>query len=127
VKSNDPNHPATVIDLTAIIVQELEVEPQSFWFKDAEVGRATTVSTTLRNAGKVPVKLLKVSTALEGLSVLLPNGDIPPGTQVTITATLTAVKEMPIISDGVRIATSSPQQPEVYIPVFGTAKQFKFN
>jgi hypothetical protein len=127
VKSNDPNHPATVIDLTAIIVQELEVNPQSFWFKDAEVGRATTVTTTLRNAGKVPVTLLKATIALEGLSVLLPNEAIPPGTQVTITATLTAVKEMPIISDGVRIATSSPRQPEVYIPVFGTAKQFKFN
>ena len=126
VKSNDPAHPSSVIELTGFVVQQIEVEPQSFWFKDAEVGRATTVSATLRNAGKVPVKLLKVSTALDGLTVALPTEEIPPGKQVTITATLKAVKEMPVISDGVRIATSSSAQPEVYIPIFGTAKQFRF-
>jgi len=49
-----------------------------------------------------------------------------PGKQVTMTATLKAPKEAAVISDAVYIETSSPRQPEVYIPVFGTAKQFKF-
>jgi len=126
VKSNDPAHPATVIELTGFVVQQFEVDPQSFWFKNAEVGRPTSASVTLRNAGKVPVKLLKFSTALEGLTVTLPTDDVLPGKQVTITATLKAVKEMSVISDGVHIATTSSAQPEVYIPVFGTARAFRF-
>lgn len=126
VKSNDPAHPATIIELTAIVVQEIDVLPQSFWFKEAEVGRPTSVSITFSNAGKIPIKLLKSRSTLEGLTVALPGEPLLPGKQVTVTATLKPAKEMPVISDAVYIETSSPHQPEVYIPVFGTAKKFKF-
>jgi hypothetical protein len=126
VKSNDPARPVTVIELTAIIVQVLEVLPQSFWFKDAEVGRPATVTVKISNSGKSPVRLLKTRSTLEGLTVELPAEPVFPGRQVSVTATLKAAKDSPIISDAVFIETDSPVQPEVYIPVFGNAKQFKF-
>ncbi len=126
VRSNDPAHPATIIELTATVIQEIVVEPQSFWFKEAEVGRASSVTITVSNAGKTPIKLLKIRTSMEGLTVKLPTEPVLPGKQVTVMATLKATKEAAVISDAVYIETSSPRQPEVYIPVFGTAKQFKF-
>jgi hypothetical protein len=127
VRSNDPQHPVTTLELTALVVQEIEVLPQSFWFKDAEVGRASSVTVTLRNGGKSPVKLISSRTDLEGLTVSLPAGEVPPGTEVKLTATLKAAREMSVISDAVHIETSNPRHPEVYIPVFGAAKTFKFN
>ncbi len=126
VRSNDPAHPTTTIELTAIVIQEIIVEPQSFWFKDAEVGRTSSVSISVRNAGKTPVKLLNVRTTLEGLTVNLPAEPVLPGGQVTVTANLKAGKEAAVISDAVYITTSSPRQPEVYIPVFGSSKEFRF-
>ena len=126
VRSNDPQHPATVIELTAMIIQEIEANPQSFWFKDAEVGRSSSVSITVRNAGKDPVRLLRIRTTMEGLTVNLPADQILPGKQVTVTGTLKPTKEAPVISDAVYIETSSQRQPELYVPVFGSAKQFRF-
>jgi hypothetical protein len=84
------------------------------------------VTITVSNAGKTPIKLLKTRTSMEGLTVKLPTEPVLPGKQVTVTATLKAPKEAAVISDAVYIETSSSRQPEVYIPVFGTAKQFKF-
>lgn len=126
VRSNDPDHPATVIQLTAMVVQEIEANPQSFWFKDAEVGRSSSVSITIRNAGKTPIKLLKVRSTMEDLTVNLPADPILPGKQVTVTGTLKPSKEAPVISDAIYIETSSQRQPELYVPVFGSAKQFRF-
>lgn len=126
VRSNDPEHSATVIELKAFIVQEIEVVPQSFWFKDAEVGMSSSVSVTLRNSGRTAFKLVSVRTSVEGLTVTLPSGEVPPGGEVTVTASLKAKKKMAVISDGVYISTSSKRQPEVYIPVFGNAKEFRF-
>lgn len=126
VRSNDPARPVTPIEFTATVIQEIVVDPQSFWFKEAEVGRPASVSISVRNAGRTPVKLLKSRTSMEGLTVNLPSEPILPGKQATVSATLNAAKEMAVISDAVYIETSSQRQPEVYIPVFGTAKQFKF-
>jgi len=70
--------------------------------------------------------LVKIRTSMEGPTVNLPTEPVLPGKQVSVTATLKAPKEAAVISDAVFIETDSPRQPEVYIPVFGTAKQFKF-
>jgi hypothetical protein len=58
--------------------------------------------------------------------VSVPPEPILPGKQVTVTGTLKLTKEAPVISDAVYIETSSQRQPELYVPVFGSTKQFRF-
>jgi hypothetical protein len=45
---------------------------------------------------------------------------------VKIVAEFTPTNAMPVISDAVFLLTSNPRQAEIYVPVFGNAKEFKF-
>jgi hypothetical protein len=126
VNSNASNEPRQVIEFTAKIIDEISMSAAQFWFKDAEVGRKATVSVVVTNNGTEPLKLTGTRSSLAGLTVSLPKGPIEPGKTGTITADFVAEKALPILSDGVFIQTNNPRQPEVYVPVYGNVKEFKF-
>lgn len=126
IQSNDPASPATVVTFTAYVLQELVVTPQQFWFKDAEVGRTTTVTLTLRNSSKTPLSIKGFRTALDGLKIIYPKAEVKPGTEAVLKAEYTPPAAIPVIAESVFLQTDNPRQPELYIPVFGNAKEFRF-
>jgi hypothetical protein len=126
VNSNSADSPATVIEFTGTVINEIELSPMQLFLKEAETGRTTVVTFKIRNNGKEPLQLKGFRTPLEGFSVALPEDALKPGSEVELTAEFTPKKAIQLISDGVFITTSNPNQPEVYIPIFGSVKEFKF-
>ncbi len=125
IHSNAPSTP-TLVEFEANVIQEIAVNPQQFWFRDAEVGRAVKATITLTNNSKEPVSLTSYTCTVEGFSLTLPKAPIPPGKSVELTAELKAKAATQVLSDGVSIKTSSKTEPDVFVRIFGTVKEFKF-
>jgi hypothetical protein len=118
--------PPLLIEFTAMILDEITVTPQQFWFKDAEVGKKSRMMLTVRNNGKEPLRLTGWRSQLAGFTLTLPSAPIDTGKSVEIVAELTPEKAAPIISDAVFLTTSNPRRPELYLAVYGNARAFKF-
>jgi hypothetical protein len=65
-------------------------------------------------------------TKLEGFVLKYPKSKIAPGESADLIGEYTPAKTVPVLSDGVTISTSSAAQPEVFLYIFGTVKEFKF-
>lgn len=126
IRSNASNSPVHLIRFTATVTQEIMLSPQHFWFKDAEVGRTESAEITVRNEGKEDLRLSGYRCALKGFVLQLPAAPISPGTEARLKATFTAAQTTPVIADAVFVDTSNPRMAELYIPIFGNAKEFRF-
>ena len=125
VSTNVPEAASTLIEFTAKITDEIIANPQQLWFKDAEVGKTSASTLTIRNDGKEDLELTGSRTQLAGLVVKLPSGAIKPGKEGKVVAEFTPKGPVPIIADGIFVKTSNIRQPEVFIPVYGNAKEVK--
>ncbi len=126
VNSNSVDEPKKVIEFTGNVIEELTLTPSQFWFRDAETGKRSTVAILVRNKGKERLSLTGYKTTLEGFTLKLPENPIEQGDTALITAEFTPKTVRQVLSDGVFLKTSSPTQPEVYIQIYGTVKEFKF-
>jgi hypothetical protein len=127
ISSNCTNARELVVNFTAEIIDEIIVTPPQFWVKDAEVGRAVELSLRIRNAGTAPLTLAKYRTTLKGFILTLPSSPIAPGKEVELKATFTPTAAVPFLAEGVFIETSNPRRQELYVPVYGNTKEFKFD
>ena len=126
IQSNAANEPRLVVEFTAVVIDEILVSPGHIWFKDAEVSRKSRMSLTVKNNGKEPLKLTGWRCQLAGFSLIIPADPIEPGENATLEAEFVPAKAAPILSDGVFLQTSNPRQSEVFIPIYGNAREFKF-
>lgn len=125
VNSNAPAGP-TVVEFEGNVIQEIAIDPQQFWFKDAEVGRMNSSKITLTNNSPEPVTLTSYLSSCHGFSLTLPKEPIKPGGSVELVATLKAEAASQVLNESVSIKTSSKNEPEVYVRIFGSVKEFKF-
>jgi hypothetical protein len=126
VHSNAANDPRVVIEFTAFVIDEILLTPGHFWFKDAEVGRRSTQVMTIKNNGKEPLKITGWRCQLAGLKLEIPAEPIEPGGSAEVSAEFTPEKVNAILSEGMFLTTSNVRQPEIFIPVYGNVKEFKF-
>jgi P pilus assembly chaperone PapD len=126
INSNAANAPQLVVQFSGYVVQEIAVSPQQFWFRDAEVGRPSYATITLKNNSSEPIALTSYQTNLQGFSLTLPKEKIAPGQSVDLTAELKAKVPVSVLNDGVSIKTSSKNEPDVFVRIFGAVKEFKF-
>ena len=127
ISSNSPEQPILTVEVLATVREEIVLQPRQVWFKDAEVGRERRVSLVVRNTGADTLTLNGYRSTMEGLTIDVPSSPIAPGGEVTLSAVLTPVRPTPVIADAIFLLTSNPRQPEVYIPVFGNATEFRFD
>jgi len=126
VHSNAHNAGETLIQFTATVVNEIALNPQHLLFQDAEVKQTRVVTITVTNNGASPLSLKGFKTQMKGLVLKLPADPIAPGATASITGEFTPDAPSPLINEGVFLMTDNPHQPEVYIQVFGSAREFKF-
>lgn len=126
VHSNTFDGKVAVIEFTANVVEEIVLEPPTFWFRDARVGTVSTSTIQIRNQSRTVLKLTGVKTQLEGFTVRLPSEAIEPGKSAQIVAEYKPAAARQILSDGVFITTSSASQPQLYVQIYGNVKEFKF-
>jgi Protein of unknown function (DUF1573) len=126
IHSNSAGNPSQVIEFTATVIDEITFSPLQFWFKDAEVGKKSRSVVKLKNLGKEPLTLKSVRLTLEVFVLHLPEEPLKPGAETELLLEFTPSKPYPFMAEGAFIATSNPHQPEIYIPIYGNAKEFKF-
>ena len=126
INSNAKDSPQQTIEFTADVVDEVLLTPNQFWFKDAEVGKPSSVTLTVKNNSKQELVFKSFRTSLEGFVLQLPEQPLKPGAEGKITAEFTPRKAAAYIGDAVFVTTSNTRQPEIYIGIFGNAKEFKF-
>lgn len=126
VNSNSEGTPRTLIEFTATIVEDLAFTPMQFYFKDAEVGRKSMATVSVKNESTKELMITGYRTQLEDFMIKYPPKAIAPGETMQLTAEFTPKKAVPVLSSGVTITTSSQSQSEVYIYIFGNVKEFKF-
>jgi hypothetical protein len=127
VRTSPAMEQAIVIEFTATIIDEITNTPQQFWYKDAEVGRKSRIVITIKNNGKEPLRLTGWRSQLAGFSMTLPSDPIAQGDSTQIVGEFTPQKVAPVISDAVFVHTSNPRRAELYFPVYGNAREFKFD
>ncbi|MCK5572945.1 MAG: DUF1573 domain-containing protein [Bacteroidetes bacterium] len=127
VVSNADNDRALVIEFTATVKQELVLQPVQFWFKDADVGRANTAKIILRNEGAEELTVKGYTTRLKGFTLTFPTEPVQPGDEITLVAEFVPEKAASVVAEAMFLQTSNPRQPELYIPIFGNAKEFRFD
>ncbi len=126
VHSNAANDPRVVIEFTAFVIDEILLDPGHFWFKDAEVGRTSRQTISIKNNGKEPLKITGWRCQLGGFKLTVPAEPIEPGKSGEVTAEFTPEKVNAILSEGMFLTTSNFRQPEIFVPVYGNVKEFKF-
>ena len=124
--SNSSGNRVQVVEFSAKVVDEIAYAPLQFWFKDAEVGKVSRSTVRLRNKAESPLTLKGCRLTTEGFSLKLPADPLPPGSEVELVMEFTPAKAVSFIAEGVFIQTSNTHQPEIYIPVYGSSKEFKF-
>jgi hypothetical protein len=125
INSNAANSPL-VVEFQGNVIQQITVNPQQFWFKDAEVGRPSFAKVTLTNNSKEPLTISGYECHLMGFSLTVPKDPIKPGQSVELTAELKAGKVISVLNDGVSIKTSNQNEPDIFVRIFGSVKEFKF-
>jgi hypothetical protein len=126
VHSNAEGAPETVIEFTAQVIDEIGLTPQSLLFKNADVKRLNVVTISVSNNGATPLTLTGYRTQMKGLVLKLPREPIPPGGTAEIRAEFTPEAAVSLISEGVFLTTSNERRPEIYIQIFGNAREFSF-
>lgn len=126
VNSNAANEPRLVIRFTAIVIDEIRLAPAHLWFRNATIGSTTKLALNVKNNSSIPLRLTAWRCQLAGFTVILPGEPIAPGDSADVIAEFTPKRANPIIADGMFLNTSNTRQPELYIPIYGNAREFKF-
>jgi len=125
VNSNGDSLGYTTIEFTALVIDEIGLNPQSIIMPDAEVKKLTSVSLTVTNNGMTPLALTVFRSQLKGLVLKLPPESIPPGGTAEIHVEFTPQAPSPMLTEGVFVTTNSVRQPEIYLQVYGGVRQSK--
>ena len=122
INSNSAQAARTVIEFVGNIVDEIILTPNQFWFKEAQVGKESSLSLTIQNAGTDTLRLTGYRSTLKDFSLTLPKAPIPPGGSAEVVATFKPKQASAILADRVFLETSNARQPDVTLPVYGTIK-----
>jgi hypothetical protein len=83
-------------------------------------------SVTVKNQGAEHVALTGYQSGLAGLTLKLPPEPIQPGKSAQIVAEFNPRVANPYLSDAVTVKTTSKREPDIFIRVFGSVREFKF-
>ena len=118
---------ATEADRYDASVGYLGVEDEEAYLSDLKRVFSFRRGMRILDAGAGTGTVCRLLGRLEGLSLTIPDSAVVPGSEVTLTATFTPARAMPVIADAIFVLSSNPRQPEIYVPVFGNAKEFRFD
>ena len=126
INSNSSDNPKTVVEFTALVVEEVLLEPRALYFRTSQMGKVDTFSITVRNGGKEDFQVTGYNATLAGLTLNVPKEPVHPNETVRISGEFNPKEAKNVITDNLIIQTSSKKQPEITIPVLGAVKEFQF-
>lgn len=116
---NDPQQPVAQFHLRGTVKPELVMAPEQADFGRLTPGRSAEVRITLTNQGEQEITLATPETTSPELQAELTGTSLPVGSSVQLLVKAKAREGKPRLSGYVMIKTSSPQIPELRLPVHG--------
>jgi hypothetical protein len=126
IYSNGSEGGLTTIQFSATVFEEVHLAPQTLMFTNAEPNRSSELTIIVTNNGEKPLLLTGYHTTLAGLTVNLPHDPIPTGGTDTLHVVFLPQSVKSLVSEELFITTNNVHMPEVYIRVFASVKEFKF-
>jgi len=126
INSNAAGAAQTMIEFEGNVIQDIAVTPPQFFFQNAEVGRSSWSKITITNNSKLPITLTGYESEAKGFSLALPKAPIKPGESIEVSAELKAAAAVQVLNNSVTIKTSSKNEPDLFVRIFGSVKEFKF-
>lgn len=120
--TNASKLPTYTFNMSADIVEVLQVAPRQLSLGAIGAGAAKQVSIKVTNRGETSVKLLSVNVTSNSLQIKsnIKNAELEPGETGSIELTITPRSEAKVLSGYVHITTSSPQKKEITVPVYAS-------
>lgn len=116
---NDPQQPVTQFHLRGTVRPELVMVPEQADFGRLIPGRSAEVRISLTNQGDQEITLSTPETTSPELQAELTGTGLPVGSSVQLVVKVKPREGKPRLSGYVMVKTSSPQVPELRLPVHG--------
>jgi len=121
VQSNDPKNHAYTLILKGTVIEDISVIPKQLNLGEIKIGAKKDVSITVQNNGKQPVTLTSVKSTMQQVLVKTKKTTVKAGGKAVITVSVTPRSNDRFIGGYLTINTSSPEKPEIVIPVYASA------
>jgi hypothetical protein len=121
ITTDHPKEPRAEVPVTATVRGSVDVDRKSFFLGVLRKGQPRSASVTISTVSKDPLKIAKMDSPLNYLTV-----DAKPkieGMEYVLTATLKPEAPVGNIKGDVVVHTNDPDQPEVKIPVYAYVEE----
>lgn len=122
IGSNDPVSPRTVLSCDMTILPVIRVEPRYISFGRLELGVVERRTIRLRNALRVPVRILKCTSPDSQISLSLSRHLLPPGEAANLAVTLRSARAGKLLGQ-FELRTDTPLKPLLRISYVGRIKK----
>ncbi len=123
IQTNDPKTPVYTLVLKGSVFEEINVAPKQLNLGEIKIGFRKVVSLTVENSGKEPVTLTSLKSTMPQVSLKANRTTIRAGGKAVISISVTPRNSDRFLGGYLTINTSSPEKPEIVVPVYATASK----
>ncbi|MEK7263891.1 MAG: DUF1573 domain-containing protein [Bacteroidota bacterium] len=118
ITSNDPVTPSLQFHFSVNIIQDIELNPKQFYFKDMKIGVPSTNTVKVKNSGEKPVQILSWHCDDKNITVIIPEKELAPGEEAEMIATYTPT-QAGFVTQSMDLVTSGEHQKNVNVRFYG--------
>jgi uncharacterized membrane protein len=121
IHTNDPKTPVYNLIIKGNLFEQIEINPKQLNLGEIKVGTKKEITISIENKGTQPLTVISAKTAMPQVEAKILKKKLKTGESGTI-----AVKVTPRVGDRflagyLTIMTSSPEKPQITIPVYASA------
>ncbi|MEI8356562.1 MAG: DUF1573 domain-containing protein [Deltaproteobacteria bacterium] len=118
--SNDPRMPVYTLTIKGIILERLVVTPKQLDLGEIQAGTRKNILIRIENKGPQPITVISAKTAMPQVTAKIVTNRVKSGATGTISVDVTPRKEDRFLTGYLVITTSSPEKPEITVPVYAS-------
>ncbi len=121
VHTNDPKTPVYSLTIKGKLFEQIEITPKQLNLGEIKVGTKKETAIRIENKGVQPLTLISAKTAMPQVTAKILKKKLKTGESGTISVVVTPRTGDRFLAGYLTLLTSSPEKPEITIPVYATA------
>ena len=121
IHTNDPKTPIYNLTIKGKLFEQIEITPKQLNLGEIKVGSKKETVIRIENKGTKPLTVISAKTAMPQVAVKILKKKLKTGESGTISVTVTPRAGDRFLAGYLTIVTSSPEKPEITIPVYASA------
>lgn len=120
VDTNDPKNPTSTLTMKGTVTTDVQVAPKQLNFGQIKAGSAHTLSVSIENRGRKPLKITAVKTPMPQVAIKNEKQVLKYGESTKIEVSVTPRSQDRILSGYLTISTDHPSRKEIMVPIYGS-------